>query len=548
MPALARRPRTSALAPLVAIALMACLASDVLAQSASLYGLNDKGQLTVNATVLDSLNGSKWVDLVVMGSDRYALRDDGRVDMNGLKIYKIECEDGNGNDVNEGLWVALAWRDGSLWALSARGYLAKDGVCAAKFDQGDFLFTDLFAGDTAGSVNTWSLRSDGAAYVNTIAGVIFQFEGNPGLDPKLGEGEASDTMWMSGAVKKNGNIFAMRRDGTVVVGTFLGGGGTPFSGTIAAELPFGNTANTATLYADLVFRTDDKWIAIRGNGKTYSQDNTLTAFIEFNGNSSGNQIYVDLLALPVIMGTTTDMSFFALRKDGKLYRETGVAAVAQLPKSGYGKLAVSMLPPDLTNAKNALPAVTTYGPQAVTGTPFSVPILATDTDKLSEDLIVTVTMETLPKGATYDPMTRMISWDSPVKGKAKIKIEVDDGVGKPVKKTFKVNVRDPPSNPDKNVKPRSSKIKGTQALVGFEIRIPIQASDQNGDDLTYSVDETQEPFTLGATFDAKTATFIWSDPELAHIGSYTMQFMISDGIATVKRKVKVNLVSSFLGF
>jgi hypothetical protein len=192
--------------------------------------------------------------------------------------------------------------------------------------------------------------------------------------------------------------------------------------------------------------------------------------------------------------------------------------------------------------------VSQYTVQAVTGTPFTFPILATDVDKAEADLIVTVDPLTLPEGATYDPVTRTVSWLSPVKGSAKIKIEVDDGVGKPVKKTFKVKVRDPPENPEKNIKPRAGKIKGTQALVGIELRLPILASDQNGDKLTMTVDETLEPFTLGATFDPMTNTFIWSDPQLADIGTYSMKFQVSDGIKTVNRKVKVKLVSSFLGF
>ena len=78
--------------------------------------------------------------------------------------------------------------------------------------------------------------------------------------------------------------------------------------------------------------------------------------------------------------------------------------------------------------------------------------------------------------------------------------------------------------------------------------MPILASDQNGDELTMTVDETQPPFTLGAEFDPMTNTFIWSDPQLADIGTYTMKFQISDGLKTTNRKVKVKLRSSFLGF
>ena len=557
MPAFVCRLANSAFTIFVTTMLAMGLTADAVAQTDVLYGLNHNGQVTVNASILDSLKGSSWVDLVVDGSDRYVLRDDGRVDKNGLEEYKIKCKDGEGDDLDAGLWVGLVEKEGDIWALSAKGYLAKNGVCNFKLNQGDFFFTKLFVGETSGTVNTWALRSDGALFENGTAGQKFQLVGGPGLIPPGSpkgtsapvDGQASDTMWMSGAVSSDGRVYAMRRDGKVFDCQFLATP-TPWPGELIADLPFGSSSNSATLYADFAFTADDKWWALRGSGKVYNQDNTLNASIEFNGNSSGKQIFVELLPLPVIPGTSTDTSFFALRKDGKLFRETQVSAVVELPKSGYGALALSSEAPDLTNHKNALPVVTKYDVQAVTGTAFSVPILATDTDKPLSELTFTVD-ESLPpftEGATYNSMTRTISWDLPIKGKYKIKIEVDDGVGKIVKKTFKIVVRDPPVNPAKQVKPRAAKIKGTQALVGVELVLPLQISDQNGDALTVTVDDTVPPFTYGATFDSGTNTFTWTDSELSHIGSYTIQFNISDGIATVKRKVKIKLVSSLYIF
>ena len=63
-----------------------------------------------------------------------------------------------------------------------------------------------------------------------------------------------------------------------------------------ATSAFSTTANSATLYADLIFLESDMWAALRGNGQVCREDNTLTALIEFNSNSSSSQ------ALP-LMGT-----------------------------------------------------------------------------------------------------------------------------------------------------------------------------------------------------------------------------------------------------
>jgi hypothetical protein len=539
-----RRQGACSFALALAVALMALLTPALDAQTVALYSLNEKGRLSLNATLLDSLPGSKWVSLLVVGSDRYALKENGLVYKNGIKLYKLDCDDDTNKDVDEGDWLALVEVDGAIWALSRRGYLAKDGVCVTQLEEGDFQFEDL----ASGTSGTWSLRTDGAVFRDTTFQKTFAFLAGPGLDDAE-EGEAEDTSWKSAAVGPDDKVYALRADGKIVRGDLLAEGEPISNGTLIASLVFGNTASAATLYADLVFTENGNWNVVRGNGNVFIQPNTLSPAIELNGtpNNGSGQRYVELLPLPS-GENTTDMSFIALRRDGKLYRETDEAAVAQLAKSNYGCLELSLDAPDLTNFKNALPVVTTYSIKAITGTAFSFPILATDTDRLEADLIVTLDPETLPAGADYDSKSRTVSWASPVKGKYKIKVEVDDGVGKPVKKTFSVQVKDPSTNPDKNAKPRGSKIKNVQGLVGMELRLPIHASDPDGDDLMISVDQSKEPFTRGASFDQKTNTFIWADPELSDIGTYKLQFKVFDGTKTITIKVTVKIVGSILGF
>ena len=437
----------------------------------------------------------------------------------------------------------MAVVDGSVWALSARGYVARDGVCVAQLEPGDFEFTTMFGG----TKRAVSMRSDGAVYVDTVAQPVFRFEGGPGLDDAE-EGEAEDTTWRAGAVGPEGMIWGLRRDGKVIAGVPVVG--ETGNGILVSNLPFGNQATDALLYETIFFTEAGNWTVMRGRGEMFNMDNQLTAFIEFNGtpNNGSNQRYMETLALPASVDGTTDMSFFALRRDGKLYRETDVAAQFEFSKSGYGQLALSDVGPDLTNIKNAKPVVTVYQAHVVTGDAYSFPILATDVDLDSSELVVTVDPETLPENTTYDPETRTINCTSAVKGKAKIKVEVDDGIAKPVKKTMSVQTRDPDDNEAKNKKPRISAVKGTQALVNFELRIPLIVSDEDGDELTVTVDETQPPFTFGAMFDAETNTFIWPDPELTHLGNYKVKFTVSDGIANASTTVKFEVISSFLTF
>jgi Putative Ig domain len=535
-----RRP---AFAVALALAGLALASPPAGAQDPAFYALNDNGLLSLNATRMDDLPDSDWVSLVVNGSDRYALRDDGLVFKNGLKLYKLGCEDDNGDDLVEGNWVGIIFDGTSLWALSKLGYLAQDGVCVTQLDPGDFDFSTLFFG-TSGM---YSMRTDGTVYRDTTITPIFVWVAGPGEISGAGEGEAPDTEWLSGIVGTNGLPYALRRDGKVIRGdTNTVGDGDPSNGTVIADLPAPNGLSPTQLYTSLIFTGDEMWNVLRGSGHVFKEPNTLTALIELNDNGD---TFVDLLPLPANKGAgTTDASFIALREDGNIFRETGVASVGKLPKSDYGELALSAAPPNLDNITNALPVVTKYTVLALTGTPVSFPILATDTDLASGDLVVTVDDETLPDGATFDDVARTISWPAPVLGSYKIKVQVDDGSGKLVKVAFQIKVKDPDDNPDKNFAPRAGKIKNVQGLVGIELALPIFATDQDGDPITITVDDTAEPFTLGATFDPVTNVFTWPDPALTNIGTYKVPFQVSDGTKTVKLTVQIKIKSSLLGF
>ena len=381
----------------------------------ALYALNKNGTLTLNATLLDSLPGSKWVSLVVDGSDRYALRDDGLVFKNGVKLYKLVCKSPGGDDVNEGDWVGITFSNGSLWALSEFGYMAQDGTCVVQLDVGDFEMSTIWSG----SSGIYSMRTDGTVYHDTTITPAYIWDAGPGVDGDA-EGAVANTEWLAGTVGPDGKAYALRRDGKIIRGDLFVGRRPPRPARSSPRCP--SSRLPRTVYSDMAFTEDGFWNVLRLDGEVYKDPNSITPLIEFNDSGAN---FVDLLPLPASKSSgTTDASFFALRSDGDLFRETGTASVFDLMKSGYGELALSLDPPNLDNIKNSLPVVTKYTVQATTGEAVSFPILATDTDLASDSLVVTLDETTLPEGAVYDDVARTVSWDAPVLGSYKIKVEV----------------------------------------------------------------------------------------------------------------------------
>jgi hypothetical protein len=543
-----------------------------------LYGLTEGGHLTVNGTVLDALSSkvkssspvfsiqeTSWLDMIAEDSNRWALRADGRVSKNGSKLLDLPLF-----SIFTEHWVSMSGESGGhFWALRSDGLLSKDGVSVINFPaevecppdpdpdpegggEGDPppvpCFT-VFSRVLFDGTVTWCLRRDGAVFRwPGTPEPVFQLSAGPGLDPELGEGQALDTRWLDMAINPTtGDMLCLRADGKLVrIVPAAADPMNPPSGMLLASLPFVGPSNQASLYMDLEFTSDRFWWALRGDGAVFNQTALVDPVIELPGNPLNNfsNTYTDLLPL--------DTNWFTTRWDGRVYALSGgVEETVTLAKDRYRRLAVSSEPPDLTNFKNKKPQVTNYAVQAVTGTAFAFPVLATDTDKRTEDLIVMVDAKSLPPGAVWDAINRIISWDNPgPAGKYKIVSFTDDLIAKPVKRVFNIRVRDPDDDPERNKKPRAGTIKKARALVGLPFELPILASDEDGDDLSWSVDISKAPFTLGATFDTKTATFAWDGPEGRDIGKYKVVFMVTDGVINkpVKRKVTIQVQSSILAF
>ncbi len=522
------------------------------------YALNETGKLTVNGVVVDSLPSSfdedeppgkvdldqRWWNLFVTGSEFYSIRADGRVSKSGAKLFTLAFE-----NVNKHSWVdVVVPGDGAVWALRSDGRISRDASSAQNFTQGSFEFMDLSTDGT----DVYSLRSDGAIYRNNLNTKLFAFKaGN-----HMGEGEGDDPATVWDSLEWNatdGMLYGLRRDGSVVRGDpanpddLVGDGdeasvGGPPQGELVAKLPFGDVATTSSSYIALSIDSLGRWWTVRGSGRVYNSDDVFDELINLPGDPDDDNDQV----LRDIVGTST--GFLALRRDGRLYDATGTALI-NLPKNRYRALWRSMTPPNLSGLKNIRPKLARYAVKAVTGDDLSIPVLVTDADKAASDLLVSVDDASMPPGSTWDDVLRVLDWpNAGPAGNYKLKVMVDDGVGKPVKKTFKINVKDPDENEAKNRPPQPSKVKGAVMQAGLPFVLPLIVRDLDGDPVSITVDMSSSPFTLGAEFDEKTAEFRWDDPPLAEVGKHVVVFTLSDGTVTKTFKVKLKLESSLLAF
>ncbi|MBN2450183.1 MAG: hypothetical protein JXR77_07320, partial [Lentisphaeria bacterium] len=370
-----------------------------------LYGLNAAGKTAINGNTVETLPGEfdpsqpaedpedSWVDLQVEGADRYALRRDGLVAMNGAKLAtRLPSDD-------DDYWVSMAVDGGTRYAIRRDGKLAANEVTIASLPNDDDLFTRLLR--HGGS--TYSLRSDGNVYRDTNTEPLFRFrEGDDGDD--------YDSIWVALKVHPtNGYLYALRTDGSLFRGllTAAPGGG----GEQVTHLPSDDNPELGDLYADLDMDSLGRWVALRRDGRVYRDPDPANAWFDFPGSASDEDtIYMDL----AMWGD----SFFALRSDGRIYSDLMGADAEVLVMSGswYWKLAVGAEYPVMAATSNTAPYVTGITATVVVGTPVHLPIVITDAESPAAGLTVAPVLP-LPTGAVYDDATRTLHWDAPtVKG------------------------------------------------------------------------------------------------------------------------------------
>ncbi len=527
------------------------------------YALNETGRLSINDTLLDSLPGDfdpdslpvedpedAWFDLVVNGADRHSLRLDGRIFKNGALLYNTLPFSFSSSDTD--FWTALSVTPTAVLALRENGELGINGAVTFDFDAGsDFRFLDVLGLDP----NIYSLRTDGKVLENQTNTAKFLFDGPefPSGGGGADDGETFDTEWIALAIDPvSGDLFALRRDGKVFMGD-LPSGGT--AGTSVGALPEPDVpVSDGERYFDLEFASDGTWYALRGDGRVFSSANLNVPVVDYEGDASdpdGDDTFVDL--------ATNGTDFWAVRFDGQLFMNTGTSEILDLTNDRYRRIAISTTPPDLSNFENAPPVAAPYTTTALAGAPVLIPVVATDSDKRSADLVVTldpVQPTNFPPGFMFvasgvatSVRGALVGTAPALKGSHSIRLFVDDGVNEPKKVTYKLKVVLPDTDPLKDKKPAFAKVKKPQAVVTGAappevLEVPIFAVDADGDAITLSVDP-ETPLPAGALFDPGTGILLWS-PDPTQAGKTQIRFLAATATKTVKMTVKFTVVNGLI--
>ncbi len=591
MPPTLRSPRpvraaaTRLALPALAAALLAgpALAGDPPPSGPVVYTLNDRGLLSVGGTVLEKLKSKfdptespvqfpeqQWVDVAVVGSDRWTLRIDGRVHENGKKIRTLPFESLEGATS----WLNLA-RSDALYALRADGLLARDDDTSVQYPAHSYIFIDVVAPEVDPFMegpDVFALRTDGGVFGSDLATPGMMLVGGPGVrgDPDTDgalDGQFFDTTWVRLAVDPSTDmVHGLRADGRIHAfdwtefdassgvdpgapsGPFDGGGGGtgegdppegPPEAMEVGALPFPDTLafTVADLYVDLEFAEDGTFYALRQDGAVFRSDDLENPLVVLPGDGlDPEKVFVDLAVL--------DDTFFALRFDGEFYDQTG-ASLIDLQKKRYRRVVISEDPPDLSSFKNRKPVAAVYKPTLLESEAIDLPVIVTDLDTASDELDVQVDLTDLP-GASWDAVTRTVSWPGGPAGKYSFLATADDGLLKKPK-TFRYKFKVLPMDTvvEKNRPPSPAKVKKVQALVGWETVLPVFATDRDGDELTFTAVDDKGVFARGATFDEETRTITWT-PTFDDIGKWSAVILVSDGVKTKKLKVKFTVVNPLI--
>jgi hypothetical protein len=543
------------------LALLLALSAPAAAQE-FIYALNTHGKVSVNGTILDSMPSGfdastgedefeQWVSLDVSGPDRYALRLDGRVQKNGKKLYQFLM----GSDgVSIFVWRGFDATPNGVHALRQEGLLNSNGEEIITYPRDVFVFTQLAAATELDEDTVFALRSDGTVFSGLTDEPVAKFTATSSPTPtNPADGAFFTSVWIDAAIDEvNGDLMVLRTDGKLwripVADIAPADGDDPPGGTEVVELPFPPLdlppgPLPQDLYVGFSVANGD-WRVLRADGAVFTDASAEEPLVDYAGSGTQEEDFFGVAA----HGDDT----YAVRDDGLVFKnEDADDPILNLPGGDFLAITIGTEPPDLTNFKNPQPKASPYAATVVEGNPLSVPIVVSDIEKLSDELIVTVNPDVpLPAGVTFQEVddglghiTRTLEWDGsgPV-GTYVSKLLVDDGVNKPKKFAIKIKVLAADVDTLKNKPPKPTKVKPVQALVGFETRLLIMATDLDGDELVFSVNEEKYPFNEegGATFDPVTREFVWT-PTFDHIGKAKPKFFVSDGVKTKSVTISINV-------
>lgn len=184
---------------------------------------------------------------------------------------------------------------------------------------------------------------------------------------------------------------------------------------------------------------------------------------------------------------------------------------------------------------NKPPTITNIGDKTSTvkeEISFIIEGIDEDGDKL------TYSSETLPEGATLDESNGLFSWtpEEDQIGSHLLTFTVSDGKAS-ANESIKITV-DPMTKevPTTNKPPTLSEIENKEVEQGKKIEFTLQASDPDGDTLTYS----SNSLPIGALLDSDTGEFEWIPTE-NQSGEFTISFDVSDETTVVSKTMTITV-------
>ncbi len=203
-------------------------------------------------------------------------------------------------------------------------------------------------------------------------------------------------------------------------------------------------------------------------------------------------------------GVTYTYTVRAMLKDGGETVESDPCSVTPRPRS---------------KTRNRAPEITSEPVRSVnTGQLYQYDVEAKDRngDTLSYDLALA------PAGATIDPQTGLIEWipNTSVQDKHLMTVVVEDNGGKSASQSWWLYVK------TVNNQPVVTSVPVATALAGLQYSYDVEASDADGDPLTFSFYISP----AGMTIEPQTGLIEWI-PTPAQVGSHRVKVLVSDAKA-----------------
>ena len=180
---------------------------------------------------------------------------------------------------------------------------------------------------------------------------------------------------------------------------------------------------------------------------------------------------------------------------------------------------------------NSLPSIiSTAELNATEGQPYNYDVEASDPD--GDPLVYSLVIA--PTGMTIDSASGLIGW-TPVAGQLgshDVSVQVDDGNGGIATQNYQLTVEAQP-----NVDPSISSLPVTTATEGVAYNYDVEASDPDGDPLSYSLVLAPS----GMTIDSVTGLIVWT-PASGQLGGHDVTIQVDDGnggIATQNYRLTV---------